>query len=37
MGAALGIPTTAIGQTENTLVDLVGIAVRDVSRKPVCQ
>jgi hypothetical protein len=37
MGAAPGIPTTAIGQTENTLVDVVGITVRDVSRKPICQ
>jgi len=37
MGAALGIPTTAIGQTENALVDVVGCTIRDVSRKPVGQ
>jgi S-disulfanyl-L-cysteine oxidoreductase SoxD len=37
MGAALGIPSTTTGQNENALVDLVGIAVREVlrSRLPV--
>jgi mono/diheme cytochrome c family protein len=34
MGAAPGIPSTAIGQNENALVELVGIAVRDPLRKP---
>jgi mono/diheme cytochrome c family protein len=37
MGAAPGIPSTTIGQNENALVDLFGIAVREVlrSRLPV--
>jgi hypothetical protein len=39
MGAAPGIPSIAIpsiamGQTENALVDLVAITVRDVWRSP---
>jgi hypothetical protein len=32
MGAAPGIPSATIGQNENALVELGGIAVRDVLR-----
>src|SRR5258707_8969782 len=35
MGTAPGIPTTAIRQTENALVDLLGFTVRDVLRSPI--
>ena len=35
MGGAPGIPSTATGQDENALVELTGIAVRELSRKPL--
>src|ERR1700682_3703315 len=35
MGSAPGIPTTAIRQTENALVDLLGSTVRDVLRSQI--
>jgi S-disulfanyl-L-cysteine oxidoreductase SoxD len=35
MGSAPGIPTTAIRQTENALVDLLGFTVRDVLRSQI--
>jgi mono/diheme cytochrome c family protein len=35
MGSAPGIPTTAIRQTENALVDLLGFTLRDVLRSQI--